>query len=45
VCKGQSETGEADAMFILENGATLSNVSRRVRVDDEEPGWLMTRGG
>ncbi|KAI0555928.1 pectate lyase [Xylaria curta] len=26
VCKGQSETGEADAMFILENGATLSNV-------------------
>ncbi|KAJ2998184.1 hypothetical protein NUW58_g406 [Xylaria curta] len=26
VCKGQSETGEKDAMFILENGATLSNV-------------------
>lgn len=26
VCKGQSETGEKDAMFILANGATLSNV-------------------
>jgi hypothetical protein len=26
VCKGQDETGEKDAMFILENGATLSNV-------------------
>ncbi|KAI3319124.1 pectate lyase [Xylariaceae sp. AK1471] len=26
VCQGQSETGEADAMFILEAGATLSNV-------------------
>jgi hypothetical protein len=26
VCQGQSETGEKDAMFILENGATLSNV-------------------
>ncbi|KAM5344497.1 hypothetical protein ACJ41O_013033 [Fusarium nematophilum] len=26
VCKGQDETGEADAMFILEDGATLSNV-------------------
>ncbi|KAK4098447.1 polysaccharide lyase family 3 protein [Parathielavia hyrcaniae] len=26
VCKGQAETGEKDAMFILESGATLSNV-------------------
>lgn len=26
VCQGQSETGEEDAMFILEDGATLSNV-------------------
>ncbi|KAL0942269.1 pectate lyase [Colletotrichum truncatum] len=26
VCKDQSETGEKDAMFILEDGATLSNV-------------------
>ncbi|EJT75031.1 pectate lyase [Gaeumannomyces tritici R3-111a-1] len=26
VCQGQKETGEKDAMFILENGATLSNV-------------------
>ncbi|RYP26781.1 hypothetical protein DL767_007913 [Monosporascus sp. MG133] len=26
VCQDQSETGEADAMFILEDGATLSNV-------------------
>jgi len=26
VCQGQAETGEKDAMFILENGATLSNV-------------------
>ncbi|KAG9258789.1 pectate lyase [Emericellopsis atlantica] len=26
VCQGQTETGEKDAMFILENGATLSNV-------------------
>jgi hypothetical protein len=26
VCAEQDETGEADAMFILENGATLSNV-------------------
>ncbi|OBT72934.1 hypothetical protein VF21_08491 [Pseudogymnoascus sp. 05NY08] len=26
VCAGQTETGEADAMFILEDGATLSNV-------------------
>lgn len=26
VCQGQSETGEAGAMFILESGATLSNV-------------------
>ncbi|KAF5026741.1 hypothetical protein F66182_1160 [Fusarium sp. NRRL 66182] len=26
VCKDQTETGEADAMFILEDGATLSNV-------------------
>jgi hypothetical protein len=26
VCQGQSETGERDAMFILENGATLRNV-------------------
>ncbi|CAM1501231.1 Fc.00g103930.m01.CDS01 [Cosmosporella sp. VM-42] len=26
VCQGQSETGEKDAMFILEDGATLSNV-------------------
>ncbi|KAI0407845.1 pectate lyase [Xylaria palmicola] len=26
VCQGQTETGEADAMFILEDGATLSNV-------------------
>ncbi|RSL88901.1 hypothetical protein CEP51_001510 [Fusarium floridanum] len=26
VCQDQTETGEADAMFILENGATLSNV-------------------
>ena len=26
VCQGQSETGESDAMFILENGATISNV-------------------
>ncbi|KAI1750208.1 pectate lyase [Xylaria castorea] len=26
VCQGQTETGEADAMFILEAGATLSNV-------------------
>ncbi|KAJ9138081.1 Polysaccharide lyase family 3 [Pleurostoma richardsiae] len=26
VCKGQTETGEKDAMFILESGATLSNV-------------------
>lgn len=26
VCAGQSETGEKDAMFILESGATLSNV-------------------
>ncbi|RYP48624.1 hypothetical protein DL768_005515 [Monosporascus sp. mg162] len=26
VCEDQSETGEADAMFILEDGATLSNV-------------------
>ncbi|KAH7040842.1 pectate lyase [Microdochium trichocladiopsis] len=26
VCQGQSETGEKDAMFILEAGATLSNV-------------------
>ncbi|KEY64865.1 hypothetical protein S7711_03858 [Stachybotrys chartarum IBT 7711] len=25
-CKGQSETGEKDASFILEDGATLSNV-------------------
>ncbi|TQN64717.1 putative pectate lyase E [Colletotrichum shisoi] len=26
VCKDQSETGEKDAMFVLEDGATLSNV-------------------
>ncbi|CAF3457900.1 unnamed protein product [Fusarium graminearum] len=26
VCQGQTETGEKDAMFILEAGATLSNV-------------------
>lgn len=26
VCQGQTETGEDDAMFILEDGATLSNV-------------------
>ncbi|KAL0934918.1 pectate lyase F 2 [Colletotrichum truncatum] len=26
VCQEQTETGEKDAMFILENGATLSNV-------------------
>ncbi|KAI9167251.1 putative pectate lyase F [Paramyrothecium foliicola] len=26
VCQGQSETGEKDAIFILENGAVLSNV-------------------
>ncbi|OHW97004.1 pectate lyase [Colletotrichum incanum] len=26
VCAEQDETGEADAMFVLENGATLSNV-------------------
>lgn len=26
VCAGQTETGEKDAMFILEEGATLSNV-------------------
>jgi hypothetical protein len=26
VCQGQSETGESDAMFILEDGATISNV-------------------
>ncbi|KXJ97348.1 pectate lyase [Microdochium bolleyi] len=26
VCQGQTETGEKDAMFVLENGATLSNV-------------------
>ncbi|SPO06312.1 probable pectate lyase [Cephalotrichum gorgonifer] len=26
VCQDQTETGEADAMFILEDGATLSNV-------------------
>lgn len=26
VCQGQTETGESDAMFILENGATISNV-------------------
>lgn len=26
VCQEQKETGEKDAMFILENGATLSNV-------------------
>ncbi|CAI6100509.1 hypothetical protein V2G26_008116 [Clonostachys chloroleuca] len=26
VCQGQTETGEKDAMFILESGATLSNV-------------------
>ena len=26
VCAEQDETGEADAIFILENGATLSNV-------------------
>jgi hypothetical protein len=26
VCQDQSETGEKDAMFVLENGATLSNV-------------------
>ncbi|KAH6995145.1 pectate lyase [Ilyonectria destructans] len=26
VCQGQTETGEKDAMFILEDGATLSNV-------------------
>ncbi|KAF8465700.1 family 3 polysaccharide lyase, partial [Kalaharituber pfeilii] len=26
VCTAQDETGEADAIFILENGATLSNV-------------------
>ncbi|CCA70730.1 probable pectate lyase [Serendipita indica DSM 11827] len=25
-CQGQSETGEADAVFILESGATISNV-------------------
>lgn len=26
VCAEQDETGEAEAMFILEDGATLSNV-------------------
>ena len=26
VCKEQKETGEADTIFILEDGATLSNV-------------------
>jgi hypothetical protein len=26
VCQGQTETGEDDAMFVLEDGATLSNV-------------------
>lgn len=26
VCAEQDETGEADAMFVLESGATLSNV-------------------
>ncbi|KAF3909329.1 hypothetical protein ABW20_dc0110301 [Dactylellina cionopaga] len=26
VCQGQTETGEADAMFILESGATIRNV-------------------
>ncbi|PVH72406.1 polysaccharide lyase family 3 protein, partial [Cadophora sp. DSE1049] len=26
VCQGQTETGEADTIFILENGATLANV-------------------
>ncbi|KAK4234049.1 pectate lyase-domain-containing protein [Achaetomium macrosporum] len=26
VCQGQTETGEADAMFVLEDGATLQNV-------------------
>ncbi|EPS42190.1 hypothetical protein H072_3890 [Dactylellina haptotyla CBS 200.50] len=26
VCQGQTETGEADAMFILESGATIKNV-------------------
>ena len=26
VCAGQEETGEADAMFVLQDGATLSNV-------------------
>ncbi|KAJ6256802.1 hypothetical protein Dda_8670 [Drechslerella dactyloides] len=26
VCQGQSETGESDAMFILESGATIRNV-------------------
>jgi len=25
VCQGQTETGEADTIFILENGATLKN--------------------
>jgi hypothetical protein len=29
VCAGQTETGEADAMFILESGATLANVRPR----------------
>ena len=26
VCQGQTETGEADTIFILETGATLANV-------------------
>lgn len=29
VCQEQKETGEADAMFVLEDGATLSNVRAR----------------
>ncbi len=40
VCQGQTETGEADAMFVLENGATLANVCDRIfRVNQ----WSLTQ--